>query len=97
MYGSLDVDLQWLFCLPQTSPGGRSAGSAAPAPPTFQQDHVTLNRCQAKNDRIAGYLLKNEQPASLLLASCSDERSACGLVIEYDGTGLIAQQFVSTV
>ena len=62
----------------------------------YLQDHVTLNRCQAKNNRKAGYLLKNESPGSVVLDSCSDEGSAYGLVIEYGGGGLIARQFVST-
>jgi hypothetical protein len=62
----------------------------------YLQDHVTLNRCQAKNNRKAGYLLKNEQPATVLLTSCSDEGSAYGLVIEYGGGGLVARQFIST-
>jgi len=62
----------------------------------YLQDHVTLNRCQAKNNRKAGYLLKNERPGTVLLDSCSDEGSGYGLVIEYGGGGLIARQFVST-
>lgn len=62
----------------------------------YLQEHVTLNRCTAKGNRKAGYLLKNETFKTVLLSSCSDEGSGYSLVIEYGGGGIIVQKFVST-
>lgn len=55
-----------------------------------------LVRCSSSGARKAGFHLKNGEPNSLQLDSCTSTGDAYGLVIEYGGVGVRVKDFTAT-